>query len=63
VNRQEVERRFTYRTPDATRTIQHEAINGWNDILPEGREKSLALTALQEARMWANAAIATTPPA
>jgi len=29
-----------------------------NDILPEGREKSLALTALQEAAMWSNASIA-----
>ena len=28
------------------------------DILPPGREKSLALTALQDALMWANAALA-----
>jgi hypothetical protein len=28
------------------------------DTLPDSREKSLALTALQEAAMWANAAIA-----
>lgn len=28
------------------------------DELPEGREKSLALTALQECSMWSNAAIA-----
>ena len=29
-----------------------------NDVLPDGREKSLMLTALQEAMMWGNAAIA-----
>ena len=29
-----------------------------NDILPDGREKSLVFTALQEASMWSNAAIA-----
>ncbi len=27
-------------------------------VLPDGREKSLAITALQEALMWANAAVA-----
>lgn len=30
--------------------------------LPEGREKSLALTALQEAQMWAIAALAMQEP-
>jgi hypothetical protein len=29
-----------------------------NERLPAGREKSLALTALQEAAMWSNAAVA-----
>ena len=31
----------------------------WDFRLPDSREKSLALTAIQEALMWANAAIAT----
>ena len=30
----------------------------WNQALPPGREAALALTALQEALMWANAAVA-----
>jgi hypothetical protein len=29
-----------------------------NEMVPDSREKSLALTALQEAMMWANAAVA-----
>lgn len=29
-----------------------------NDTVPEGREKSLAITNLEQAMMWANAAIA-----
>jgi hypothetical protein len=28
------------------------------DLAPEGREQSLAITALEEAKFWANAAIA-----
>lgn len=35
------------------------ALAEWLDeVLPDSREKSLALTALQEALMWANAAVA-----
>jgi len=30
----------------------------YTKVLPDSREKSLALTALQEAQMWANAAVA-----
>lgn len=31
-----------------------------NELLPDGREKSLAITALEEAMMWGNAGLART---
>lgn len=33
-----------------------------NVMVPEGREKSLAITALEESMMWANAGIARARP-
>jgi hypothetical protein len=38
-----------------------ELAHAMNDLLPESREKSLALTALEESLMWANACIARNP--
>lgn len=34
----------------------------WDQSIPDGREKALAITALQEALMWANAAVACASP-
>lgn len=36
--------------------------NMLNDILPDSREKSLAMTALEEASMWSHKAIAQDAP-
>lgn len=62
----ELENRFGYHpaTPitiplhEQVRTRFFELAIWMNDMLPEGREKSLAFTALQEAAMWSNGAIA-----
>ena len=66
----EIERRFTYVPPTSNRGALHEDIRAahkalahvLDDVLPDGREKALALTQLQDALMWSNAAIATCPP-
>lgn len=59
-----------YRKPTPTTTLKYEAIQNCvaglaeliNDLCPESREKSIALTDLQSTRMWANAAIAIHTP-
>lgn len=62
----ELERRFKYHAPDAEKGMRHELLRercrglaGLIDALcVDGREKSLAITALEEALMWANASVA-----
>ncbi|MFJ8603380.1 hypothetical protein ACIREM_32680 [Streptomyces shenzhenensis] len=64
---EDITNRFTYHPP-ASPAVQasHESVRQaarqmaaeWNAQLPEGREKALAITKLEEAVMWANAAIA-----
>lgn len=63
---QQIEDIFTYHAPDEEKKKKHEMARGavknvahlFNNSLPECREKSLALTHLQSAVMFANAAIA-----
>lgn len=69
--KEEIQRRFTYHQPDARKTKLHDSLreivkftaDAIND-LPDGddprgsREKSAALTHLEEALFWANAHIA-----
>jgi hypothetical protein len=63
----EIERRFTFVPPNMVRKEKHEDVgrltkelaHKLNLILPEGREKSLAMTDLEAVRMRANQAIAT----
>lgn len=62
----DLQKRFTYhKTSDAQNDMMDEirimALNLAiliNDMAPESREKSLAITNLEESIMWANASIA-----
>lgn len=65
-----LEHRFAYHRPatqarvDAHQTIRAAMLTAAREVerlCPEGREQSLAVTKLEEAMMWANAAIARAP--
>ena len=65
----DLENRFTYHAPDESKKVAHETARGacrtlaeaLNAMLPEGREKALAFTHLEETMFWANAALARNP--
>lgn len=66
IGESEIEKRFTYHAPKADQPDRYRRIRdaGRNlagiidQYAPDSREKSLAVTHLEEAVMWANAAIA-----
>ena len=63
---EEIEKRFTYHKPKDTQSEKYEELRASarefaRQIVletPESREQSLAITSLEEAVMWANAAVA-----
>ena len=63
---QDLDKRFTYHAPRgdqparyvAIRNAARELVKVIDDLAPDGREKSLAITNLEQVVFWANAAIA-----
>lgn len=62
----DIKNRFTYHPPSAEQKEKYEELraqalylaNRINQLCPDSRELSLAITNLEQAIMWANAAIA-----
>lgn len=66
MQKDDLTKRFTYHAPTPEKVTQHEQVREFayqfalflNDNVPEGREKSLAITHLEDVVFWANAGIA-----
>ena len=66
MNIQEIQKRFAYHRATRETAIVHNEIRQSftefaykiNELTPDSREQALVMTALQEAMMWANAAVA-----
>ena len=63
---EELEKRFSYHAPKDNQPLKYDLIRSLGELFartvnilcPECREKSAAVTRIEEAVMWANAAIA-----
>jgi hypothetical protein len=69
VDSEDIGGRFTYHKPSGDQPDRYEKLRAKarelaeliNELCPESREKSLAVTQLEQAVMWANASIARPP--
>jgi hypothetical protein len=65
----DLDNRFRHHEPSTEKAKLHNFVRlftrdlagDFDEMLPDSREKSLAITKLEEAMFWANAAIARTP--
>jgi hypothetical protein len=65
----EIRERFTYHPPSDGGAQRHRVLSESfielaqlvDDVSPDGREKSLAMTSLEQAKFWASAAVARDP--
>lgn len=63
---EKIENAFTYHKPKEGQPEKYKALRSKakelayliDELCPDGREKSLAMTKLEEASMWANASVA-----
>lgn len=69
ISEEEIKDRVTYHAPSESGIGRHgslsaviaDAMRVVNGICPDGREKSLAFTHLEDAKFWASAAVARNP--
>ena len=69
LTKDQIEDRVTYHKPSELGVQRHEELSKAaahfmhvvNTVVPEGREKSLAMTNIEQAKMWASAGVARNP--
>lgn len=67
IPQEDLDRRMDYHPPETVeRRAEHESVRSivkrtaeqLNQLIPDGREKALVITGLEEVMFWANAAVA-----
>jgi hypothetical protein len=66
---EEIRERFTYHPPSPGGALRHASLSTAfielaalvDDVVPDSREKSLAFTALEQAKFWSSAGVARDP--